>query len=60
MALSIAWPTPAISVAGRSYFRRIRDREQGLVFGEPALARLTGIVSFVVARRRTGSSMVRW
>ena len=50
--LSIAWPTPPISVADRAYFRRLREGEQGLVFGEPVRARLTGMVSITVARRR--------
>ncbi len=53
--LSIAWPTPPLSIADRSYFRRLRDGEPGLVFGEPARARLTGIVSFAVARRRAST-----
>jgi signal transduction histidine kinase/CheY-like chemotaxis protein len=53
--ISIAWPTPPLSVEGRDYFRRLREGERGPVFGEPALARLTGIVAFSVARRREGA-----
>ncbi len=50
--LSIAWPTPDLSVADRLYFRRLRDGEPGMIFSEPVRSRLTGIVTFVVARRR--------
>ncbi|MBL6459009.1 response regulator [Belnapia sp. T6] len=50
--LSIAWPTPPISLAERPYFRQIEAGETGLVFGEPLRSRLTGIVTFAVARRR--------
>jgi two-component system, NtrC family, sensor kinase len=51
-ALSLAWPTPPLSVAGRAYFRRLREGERGLVFGEPIRAHMTGIVTFTIARRR--------
>ncbi|MBL6081159.1 response regulator [Belnapia sp. T18] len=54
-ALSIAWPTPPLLIADRAYFRRLREGEQSLVFGEPMLARLTGIVTFAIARRREGA-----
>ncbi len=50
--LSSAWPTPRISIADRSYFQRLAAGAEGLVFGDPALARLSGIVSFTMARRR--------
>ena len=51
-ALSIAWPTPPLSIARRSYFRTLQEGEAGLVFSEPLRARLTGVVTFTVARRR--------
>lgn len=50
--LSIAWPTPAISIVQRAYFARLAAGETGLVFGEPVQSRLTGLVTFAVARRR--------
>ena len=51
-ALSTAWPTPQLSIAERPYFSRVRDGAESLVFGKPALSRLTGMVSFAIARRR--------
>ncbi len=54
--LSIAWPTPPISIADRAYFRRIRAGDADLVVSEPVLARLTGVVTFNVARRRDGAA----
>ena len=52
VALSIAWPTPPISIADRAYFRRAEAGETALIFSEPLLARLTGVVTFNVVRRR--------
>jgi signal transduction histidine kinase/CheY-like chemotaxis protein len=52
--LSTVWPTPPISVRDRSYFRAlVEGPSQGLVFGEPVVARLSGIVAFTMARART-------
>ncbi len=50
--LSLVWPTPPLNLSGRAYFQRLRDGETGLVFGEPVVARLSGIVTFTMARRR--------
>ncbi|GGC35654.1 hybrid sensor histidine kinase/response regulator [Siccirubricoccus deserti] len=50
--LSIAWPTPPLDLSTRGYFRSLVAGERGLVFGPPRLSRLTGIVTFVMARRR--------
>ena len=50
--ISLAWPTPQIDVADRSYFRRLAAGESKLVFGEPLRARLTGRIAFTMSRRR--------
>ncbi len=54
--LSTSWPTPHLSIAERPYFNRLREGARGPVFGEPALSRLTGKVSFAIARRRSAAN----
>jgi signal transduction histidine kinase/CheY-like chemotaxis protein len=57
VVLSSVWPTPPISIAGRDYFKAIAEGgAQGLVFGEPVVARFTGIVTFAMARRRVSGT----
>ena len=55
VVLSTVWPMPPITVEDRAYFRRLAAGEQGLVFGEPVVARLTGIVTFTMARARASA-----
>ena len=50
--ISTAWPTPRIDISERGYFQQLAAGAEGLVFGPPALARLSGIVSFTMSRRR--------
>jgi signal transduction histidine kinase/ActR/RegA family two-component response regulator len=53
--ISIAWPTPAGDLSGRSYFRTLRARpssDPALVFGEAARGRTSGVVSFTMSRAR--------
>ncbi|WP_135465625.1 hybrid sensor histidine kinase/response regulator [Crenalkalicoccus roseus] len=52
LVISLAWPTPEANLAGRDYFQRTAAGERGLVFGAPALGRVSGRVAFVMARRR--------
>jgi two-component system NtrC family sensor kinase len=50
--ISTAWPTPPIITADRAYFQSLAAGAEGLVFGAPEVTRLSGIVSFPMARRR--------
>ncbi len=50
--ISTTWPTPRVDLTRRDYWQRIQGGEPGLVFGQPVAGRLSGVVSFIMARRR--------
>ena len=55
--ISTYWPTPPINVGNRAYFKALAEGpDPGLVFGEPVFARLSGIVAFNMARRRSSDT----
>ncbi len=50
--ISRSWPTPAINLSGRDYFRRHSAGFTGTYFGEPLVGRTTGTLAFTVSRPR--------
>jgi diguanylate cyclase (GGDEF)-like protein len=54
---SAAWPTPAVNVADRAYFRTFKsDPKAPGVLIEPVFSRITGIWTTVIARKVTGAN----
>ena len=53
--ISIAYPTPAVNLASRGYFRELAAGAPGPVFGEPQRGATSGIVAFTMSRRRTAA-----
>jgi PAS domain-containing protein len=52
---SVAWPTPAVNVADRPYFRAFKsDPNAPSVVIEPVFSRITGVWTTVIARKVTG------
>ncbi len=51
-AISRSWPTPAVNLAGRDYFRRHAAGFTGTFFGEPLIGRTTGTLAFTISRPR--------
>ena len=54
---SAAWPTPAVNVADRSYFKTFKSdpKAPGVVI-EPVYSRITGVWTTVIARKVTGAN----
>lgn len=54
-AISRSWPTPAINLSSRDYFRRHAAGFSGTYFGEPLIGRTSGTLAFTVSRPRLSS-----
>ena len=48
---TMAFPAPDIGMGDRPAFAAVRDGADGLVIGDPLVGRITGLPSFLVARR---------
>lgn len=54
-AVSTVFPAPAVPIRDRSYFQRHAAGEQGPLFGEPIVSRISGRLGFTVTRRRNAA-----
>ena len=54
-AVSTVFPAPAVPIRDRGYFQRHAAGEQGPLFGEPIISRISGRLGFTVTRRRNNA-----